>query len=423
MAGARPLRKLGVIYEPRTVLLLRLVEASANTWTTVWLADRTVDGVPDAMRLLRRTGHVVDITGLSIAEIVRVLQPLELAGVIAFEDADLTRAAQIGAELGLPFSSVEAARRLTDKIAQRDAFRAAGIATPRSQLVSANAEQSSWVVLAEEATYPAILKPLCGTGSRNVYAVNDGRHLLRLLQDWPERRLGAPADMVLEERLADGWSRDARRYADYVTVESFASHGRISHAQVTGRMPMAEPFRQTGSFITSNLEPDLIDEITCVARQAIAAIEPTVGVFHTEVKVTPDGPRVVEVNGRVGGGGVPDILRLVADLSMLNLAGQVALGEDVHFPTLAKCPGVGFYYRYQPPLGARQLVRLDGIAEISHLPGIREVHVNRQPGDRVDDWEAGSAGYLFSILGTAQDHESMWRTLDRMHEAVSVEYA
>lgn len=417
------LPKLAVVFEPHTVKVLALVEAAAQTWETIWLVDRAVEHSAEEMRALRRFGSVVDITNLSSRDIASVLDPLSVGGIIAFEDAELMRAAHIGELLGLSFFSPDVAHRLTSKAAQRDAFAAAGLVTPRYWVLHAADDRRTQIEIAQAAHYPAVLKPLSGTGSRNVFLIPDAAALMRILSEWPEASSGTRADLILEEKFPDGWPRAAQPYADYVTVESVASRGRISHVAVTGRMPMVDPFRQTGSFIPTNLPPDLVQTITTEAGRAIAALGATVGIFHTEVKMTPQGPRVVEVNGRVGGGGVPEILALVADHSMLNLAGRVALGQEVFFESLVPCSELGYYYRYQAPLGACRLTRLDRVSDVGHLPGVRELFVNRRPGDRVDDWRNGSAGFLFSILGTADDHATLWRRIQKVHEVAQVEYA
>ena len=38
-----------------------------------------------------------------------------------------------------------------------------------------------------------------------------------------------------------------------------------------------------------------------IASMAIKALGVRVGFLHTEIKLTPDGPRIIEVNGRLGG--------------------------------------------------------------------------------------------------------------------------
>jgi len=59
-----------------------------------------------------------------------------------------------------------------------------------------------------------------------------------------------------------------------------------------------------------------------LATAATKALRVRTGFLHTEIKVTPSGPRVIEVNGRLGGG-LPNLLQQAAGFDLLR-----ALGRD-----------------------------------------------------------------------------------------------
>ena len=139
-------------------------------------------------------------------------------------------------------------------------------------------------------------------------------------------------------RLAPRWSSRATSptirpgrpspYAAYVSVESVVAAGVISHLALTGRFPLAENFRETGFFIPAALGRRRRGGGARLATSAIEALGVTTGCLHTEIKFTPEGPRIIEVNGRVGGG-VPEMLERAAGVALLELTLRVALGEAV----------------------------------------------------------------------------------------------
>lgn len=89
-------------------------------------------------------------------------------------------------------------------------------------------------------------------------------------------------------------------YGDIISVESIVSNGDVSHVGVTGRLPTALPFRSVGQFRPSQLKPEE-EEVSCtLAGNAIRALGVISGIVHAELKLTPLGPRVIEVNGRLG---------------------------------------------------------------------------------------------------------------------------
>jgi hypothetical protein len=50
------------------------------------------------------------------------------------------------------------------------------------------------------------------------------------------------------------------------------------------------------------------------------------------------------------------------------------------------------------------------------MDGVQEVILNRGPGQSVD-WREGNHGYVFSVFGTAADHEGV-RLIDRANRFV-----
>ena len=140
----------------------------------------------------------------------------------------------------------------------------------------------------------------------------------------------AAPELVLEEYLQDRPEAAGHHFADYVSVESVVSDGRVSHLAITGRFPPAEPFRETGFFIPCAFDEDECAAIAELATAAVRALGVEVGSLHTEVKLTPQGPRVIELNGRIGGG-VPEMLADATGIELLPLAMRVALGESIAF--------------------------------------------------------------------------------------------
>lgn len=209
--------------------------------------------------------------------------------------------------------------------------------------------------------------------------------------------------MVIEEYMIGSSPPPSTHFADYVSVESVVVSGRIGHVAVTGRLPQAEPFRETGLIIPSDFDPTVVKEVLGVATQAITALGIRTGCLHTEIKITDEGPRVIEVNGRLGGF-VPEVLaQAVPGVDLYEISQRVALGDDVAFPDLVTGDRVGYVIVEQPPLWAHHVLSVEGLARLSAYPGVSDVFLSRQPGDEVD-WRKGSHEYVYSVIGSAPDH-------------------
>ena len=178
-----------------------------------------------------------------------------------------------------------------------------------------------------------MVKPRRGAGSRDTVLIGDADELRALLDDQSMSTSGHDEPMIVEEYLVGLPTATGPHFADYLSVESVVSRGVISHLAVTGRFPPAEPFRETGLFIPSDIDLCLTQEVLEVATKAISALEIGIGFLHTEIKLTPSGPKVIEVNGRLGGS-VPEMAALALGMNLFELALRVALGERVVFHDL-----------------------------------------------------------------------------------------
>ena len=189
---------------------------------------------------------------------------------------------------------------------------------------------------------------------------------------------------------------------------------------MTGRFPTAEPFRETGFFIPADLPPAQLEAVLEVATAAVHALGLKTGDSHTEIKLTPEGPRVLEVNGRIGGG-VPEMLFQASGVSILELSMQVALGEEVAVAGPIPCAKVGWRFLFQPPTSAQRVVTIEGLDRLAALSGVNDIFVNRSPGDPID-WREGTRHYIYSVYGVSADYDELLEIDRFMHEEVAIVY-
>ena len=139
------------------------------------------------------------------------------------------------------------------------------------------------------------------------------------------------------------------------------------------------------------------------------------GCLHTEIKFTPDGPRVIEVNGRLGGG-VPLILEMAT--GCFGAATRPWRWRWAVLPTVRpwfRASGIGFRLLFQAPLEARKVLAVEGLERVSRLPGARSATLHRPPGTDID-WRTGTNDYVYSVLGVADDYDQL-RDVARVAEA------
>ncbi|GAB3800165.1 ATP-grasp domain-containing protein [Humibacter antri] len=415
-----PRRRLGFVFHPRSFATLSIVEAAKGLCDLVWIVDTGDPRLESMARLLARLGTVVDVAGMSGRAAAQLVREQRLDGVLALADELLEWTAQLAASLDLPFHSVETTRLLTDKFAQRAAFRAAGLPTPGSWILHRDTADDEWVRVGEEAFFPAVLKPRRGEGSRNTMPV-DSIAQVRSIVSTAEESADEHADRewVLEEYIPDAVAElCGAAFANYVSVESFVSDGVITTLAVTGRTPPAWPFRETGFFIPAEIDGRRANAVIDAANAAARALGITIGCLHIEVKLTPAGPVVIEVNGRIGGG-VPEMLELTTGIHFLEIAIRIALGDRVDVGT-PEPRGIGYLLYMQAADDVHRITAVTGLDDVKSMPGVREVALNRGPGHDVD-WRDGNHGHVYSVLGAAADHDGLRAVLERVTELVHID--
>jgi hypothetical protein len=142
---------------------------------------------------------------------------------------------------------------------------------------------------------------------------------------------------VLVEEFADGYE---------ISIDSAISHGQVTPfclaRKEIGYPPYAE---EIGHFVDA-ADPLLADqELMQVLADAHAAVGFTDGVTHTEIMITADGPKVIEINARIGGDLIPYLGLQATGVDPGLAAAAIACGRQPGLvPDRVMVGGVRFFY-------------------------------------------------------------------------------
>jgi biotin carboxylase len=407
--------KVAVLHHPRSFFPTDLHHQVGDIFEVLWVADQSCVEDAATIRLMRRLGTVVDIAGLDVDQAAGRLAEHAPEGIVTFVDDHVELAAALAARLGLTYHTPEVAKTLVDKRLQRAALHEAGVPGPGFWPLPAGLTSSEAEDLSRQITYPAVLKPAEGSGSRDIHLVTDAAHLLSLLTSEARK-----SEHLVEEYIGDDAGAAEQWFANYLSVESVISAGEISHVAITGRFPLAKPFRESGNFIPGILPEHLYPTVLGMTTAANDALGIRDAVTHTEIKLGPDGPKLVEVNGRLGGR-PPFVLRRVSNINLFEVAFQVAVGTPVAFDGLAECHGVGFWFMLQPPMSARSVAQISGVDDLSTIAGVDAVSLNRRPGEPID-WREGTSSHIVTVQGQVDDYDTLAQTIGTIRDTTKVVY-
>jgi biotin carboxylase len=417
-----PRPTLAVAYDVTSSSPLDLVEAVGGRCEVVWVVEASDPGLGPWARLLPRLGRVVDVAGRSAEEVAVDLATAGVDGVVAFTDSQLLRAARLGEELGLEGNRPEVVLALTDKVVQRGSFALAGLPGPQFAQILGCTTIDRARRLVEGLRFPVVIKPQRGSGSRDTFLAADLEEAEAYLSCVLVGNDGRDRDLIVEEWLDDTVPRPSQVFGDYVSVEAVARRGTVVPLAITGKFPLAFPCRETGNFLPHHLGPDRADEVVALAVRAAQVLGVTSGALHIEIKLTPEGPRLIEVNGRTGGGAIDALYAAVHGRSLTEIAAAAALGEEVEADTCGVDREDGrFVYAYflQPPVEARVLTGVACLDRLTALEGVEATTVNRTVGDRLD-WRDGSQGYLLSVRGSVDGLDELGQVPAQIRSALDL---
>jgi carnosine synthase len=247
----------------------------------------------------------------------------QLDGIVSFAELAQQLVAKLCDHFQVPGNSLQSVNAARDKYQSRDAWETAGLPTPKHYLIK---EEEHIPLAGEHVGFPAVIKPIFGAASIGVVRVDSMEQLHTQVMKVRQQLLSARVinGALQEGIIGDDEGCDAAAWIDLsimmeqyldgpeVDVDIIMADGESVYEAMADNWPTIEPyFNETGSNCPSILPQYQQDELRDLAVASVKALGLTMGVFHVEGKYTTHGPRIIEVNCRMGGGPVHLINQLV----------------------------------------------------------------------------------------------------------------
>lgn len=313
---------------------------------------------------------------------------LPIYRVVGYHELTEEYAALIAKAMEHPFHPAEVIRRTHNKHQMRQVLQCAGIDSTASERVQTLEEIK---IFAEEHGYPIILKPLDGRGSVGVSPIkepDDIEPALMWFKEW-----AADAEMYVEQFL------EGEEYS----VEAISEQGTHYIVCITQNYKETEHCVEIGHGVPAVVSEERREAIDHIVKQTLTAIGIENGASHTEIIVTRQGPRVVETHTRLPGGYVPDLIRILTGVDLLDLWIRQSLGETIKdelhiaFP---KDNAACVWYESIPAIG--RLEGIEGDETARSMPGIMRVELHQSPGTHLNGGIRNSFSRAASVIAVGQ---------------------
>ncbi|MEX3105746.1 ATP-grasp domain-containing protein [Streptomyces sp. ST1015] len=241
-----------------------------------------------------------------------------VAGVTTSSDYFVPVAASAAAALGLPGPDPDAVVRCRHKGGQHAALVAGGVPVAAHALVATAAEALDAV---DRIGTPVVLKPVDGSGSSGVRLCatrqEAAEHAARLLaRTHNERGMPVARDFLVEEFV---------RGSEF-SVEVFGDRAVAVVGKHLGRAPH---FVEIGHDVPAPVADADAAALAATAVQAVKALGLGFGAAHVELRLRLGEPVLIEVNPRLAGGMIPELIRSATGVDLVRAQVSAALGLPV----------------------------------------------------------------------------------------------
>ena len=337
-------------------------------------------------------------------DIVSALKTIDVACVLATDDSCVEICSHVAEYLDLPQNSARAALLTKRKDLAREALSSAGCNTPDCQVLNiAEIDRSS-----PSVEYPVVIKPLALAASRGVIRANDDSEFRAAV-----RRI----DAILEAAGQQGFARENLLVESYINgpeyaVEGFIIGGKFNMLAIFDKPePLVGPFFEETYYITptrldAQAEKTLIDEVTrCCAAYGLEH-----GPVHAEVRLSSDGPVLLELAARTIGGQCGQLIEFslqqkLEELIIMGMCGIVPQANQE-----VESAGVLMI----PINDSGILKRVEGLTEAQQTEYVRDIEIHINPGYELIPLPEGSS-YLGFIFAQAPDFEQTYSALKNAH--------
>lgn len=276
--------------------------------------------------------------------------------------------AYVAKKLNLPALSEETAYKATDKGQMRKCLEECGVPIPKYRLVSTKEE---FFEKLKDFNGKCVVKAVDNSGSRGIKMLDDPRSeaLAEEAFDYC-KEYSRSGDIVIEEFMK----------GPEVCVETLNYNGVCYPIQVTDQLAKKPPFfTDAGYSQPSALSADTVEECRKIAVMTNMALKNYTGSSCTELIVTEEGPKVVEIGPRLAGDYMTShLVPYSTGVDMVEGIIKIALGEapDVT-PKFRKGSCVRYYM--EPVKG--EITEIAGLDEAKAVEGVKDVILMKKVGD------------------------------------------
>lgn len=346
-----------------------------------------VDMDPNAIGFLEKDIIKEIISTTDIQKVLNAAKKHKIDGIMTLaSDMPMRTVAAVSKELKLVGISEETALKTTNKSFMREALSKYKVPIPLYYRVNSEDEFIEAINLIRRKGYKCIIKPVDSSGSRGVSLVTEFCEKNIINSYNHAKEYSKSGDLMVEEYME----------GPEISVETISIDGNCHVIQITDKLTTGAPyFVEMGHSQPSQLSSKMKKRIINITKLANKAVGIKNGPSHTEIKITKEGPKIVELGARLGGDCITThLVPLSTGVNMVDCCINIALGEKCE---LKKRYKKGSAIRYFNGIFG-QIKVINGIEEATKINGVKQISIVHNIGETVKQIESSTdrVGFVIS---------------------------
>jgi len=227
--------------------------------------------------------------------------------IVALDDFHLLPASELAESLNLPRPSLEGLKAARFKDLTRYRLKRMGERHPAFQVITENE-----AILDPSVGYPCVVKPVDGTGSVGVRVCEDRNEFTLAMQSLRDRWLG-----IRDYTLSRRWLVEEYIEGPEFSAEFLWSEDRWILLGVTEKLLSPPPFCVEVGHAFPVTDFPWIPFLEARAIEWLLELGLNFGGAHVEFRIMDGTPVVMEINPRLGGDMIPELIRLATGFDVI----------------------------------------------------------------------------------------------------------
>ncbi|HMH66765.1 MAG TPA: ATP-grasp domain-containing protein [Pinirhizobacter sp.] len=318
-------------------------------------------------------------------------------GVVAFGDYHLIPAAEYARMLGLPHGDIDALKRGRRKDLMRAWLREAGLPGPGFAVLDEITATTSPV------GYPCIVKPVDDSGSVGVHRADDDAGFVRALRDVLGMAVNKRGFRLARKAVVERFLEGTEMSAEAIWTNNGWAILGLSSRRNAGPIGASE--------VSLTFPADVDDAVAAgIHHEVLAWLRASgldFGGAHVEFRLGPDGPQLLEINPRLAGARLTELITVATGFDPVAYVIAQAAGDHLQLPDCPLVPARAATIEFLVAHQLGTLRSIDGLQAVRGMPFVQSAEVTVSVPREVAPLLTNHDFLGFALAVGATAHDSM----------------